>query len=332
MHLLATIAEKINALAPAYKVGGVQKTRKKIGKLSRLPSKVLFDRRTVFEDWGWHYGGRREMQFNIGLEGDLFRYGVAFSLERSQSLPAIDILFPKISLFNEYIAEYGERYLDLRMWRYVKGKKSELYLPGPISKEMINEGTFIFLGATQNKENIDYALVLETLDRLFPLYLHTEGDSASEGFQNKSFAGFVFKAGCARKPSATGGSQKEKALDILLRHNDIQYALYERMCLEYGHDNVGAEINVDGLSIDLVVKVKGEYWFYEIKTASSAKACIRQGLGQILEYSYWPGHQVAARLIIVGEPKLTSDEEMYLSRLRNEMSIPVEYMVIDLND
>lgn len=329
MHLLARIAEQINVMASDYKVGTVQENRKRIGKLSRLPSKVLFDHRTVFEDWAWHYGGRKELQFNIGLEGDFVRYGVAFSLERSQSLPTLDILFPKISLFNEYLSEHSERYVDLRMSYYVGDKKSDEHMPASVPQEMVKDGVFIFLGATQRKENIDYDLVLKTLDRLFPLYLYTEGVSSPEGFQIGCSVGFIFKSGCSQKLSATAGNVKEKALDILLRHNDMQYRLYEKMCLAHGSENVGAEIKVNGLSIDLVVRSKDEYWFYEIKTASSARACIRQGLGQILEYSYWPGHQRAAKLVIVGEPKLSNDETFYLNRLQNEMSIPIEYMAID---
>ncbi len=110
MHLLAQIAEEINKKAYAYEVGNLQNIRKKIGGLSRIPSSQLFDQRTVFEEWGWHYGGRKELQFNIGIEGDYLRYGVAFSLECSQSLPSIDILRPKILLFNEFLSEYGEHF------------------------------------------------------------------------------------------------------------------------------------------------------------------------------------------------------------------------------
>lgn len=88
MHLLAQIAEEINKKANEYDVGKLQSIRKQIGGLSRLPSSQLFDQRTVFEEWGWHYGGRKELQFNIGIEGGNLRYGVAFSLECSQSLPA----------------------------------------------------------------------------------------------------------------------------------------------------------------------------------------------------------------------------------------------------
>ncbi|MFS2139168.1 hypothetical protein [Duganella sp. Dugasp56] len=329
---MAKIADQINSLALHYRVGSLQKDRKRIGKLSRLPSKVLFDQRTVFEDWGWHYGGRKELQFNIGLEGNLIRYGVAFSLELSQSLQNIEILLPQIVLFNEYLSENSSRFSDLRMSYHFKNERDGECAPSSIPKEKVREGEFIFLGGTQNRNNIDYQLILETLDRLYSLYLYTRSDVIEENVFDVNYEEFSFRPGCKRKPSVTGGSVKEKSLDITLRHNDIQYELHKNLSLLYGSENVGTEIRVNGLSIDLVVRHDEGYWFYEIKTASSARACIRQGLGQILEYSYWPGYQRAAKLFIVGEPLLSPSELVYLNCLRSDLAIPLDYMTIDLGD
>ena len=168
MHLLGQIAEEINNYSKKYDVGNLQTIRKNIKSLSKLPSRFLFDQRTVFEEWGWHYGGRTELQFNIGIEGNFLRYGVAFSLECSQSLPSIEVLVPKIELFNEFLVESSERFSDLRMWHYEEDRSKD-YMPSLIPQELVREGTFIFLGAKQELKNIDYSLVLETLDRLLPL-------------------------------------------------------------------------------------------------------------------------------------------------------------------
>lgn len=327
MHLLAQIAEEINKKANEYDVGKLQSIRKQIGGLSRLPSSQLFDQRTVFEEWGWHYGGRKELQFNIGIEGDNLRYGVAFSLECSQSLPSIDVLIPKIALFNEYLAEYGEQFTDLIMWHYQDGRSND-YIPSSIPQELVREGVFIFLGGKQNKDCVNYPLVLETLDRLLPLYLSTE-KAGNQVYATTQDHSFEFKSGCSIKVSSTSGSIAEKDLNILLRHNDLQYRLYKELSEIYGKKNVGAEVNVNGSSIDLVVKREDEYWFYEIKTASTVKACIRQALGQIMEYSYWPGHQQATKLVIAGEPMPTEEESKYLDFLREEFDIPIEYREIN---
>jgi hypothetical protein len=108
--------------------------------------------------------------------------------------------------------------------------------------------------------------------------------------------------GCSLKASATVATQIHKQLDLALRHNLLQQALYDRLVLKYGDKNVGTE-NVSGVGtrVDVVVKRKEEYWFYEIKTAHSPRACLREAVGQLLEYAFWPGGQLATRLIVIGE-------------------------------
>ncbi len=327
MHSLSQISEELNKRAKNYKVGGLQKIRKEIGGKSKLPSRKLFDQRTVFENWGWHYGGRTELQFNIGIEGEIFRYGVAFSLACSQSLPRIDVLIPKNALFNEFLSEYASKFSDLRMWHYDNNnERSTDSMPFSIPEELVKEGVFIFFGGKQDIHNLDYSLILETLDRLLPIYLFTE--KAVSIREMKKAPGFNFKPGCVEKTSSTSGKLSRKKLNIRLKYNDIQFKLYSELVKVYGQDNVGAEIYVNGISIDLVVKNGGDYWFYEIKTASTAKSCIRQALGQILEYSYWPGNQHASKLIIVGEAEANSEENQYVDFLCTTFSIPLEYLCI----
>lgn len=328
MHFLEYVAAEINKNSKSYEVGNLQNLRKKINNQSRLSSRQLFDQRTVFEEWGWHYGGRKELQFNIGIEGDFLRYGVAFSLECSQSLPSIEILIPKIALFNEYLNEYCEDFSDLRMWHYEGNGRSSEYMPSSIPQERVREGVFIFLGGRLEKSRIDYDLILETLDRLLPIYLCTEGGHPDVAIKEK-LVDFRFSAGCTKKPSKTSGLLTQREWDIRLKHNDYQNSLYSELSNIYGKENVGTEIYLNGLSIDLVVKQGEGYWFYEIKTASTARACIRQALGQILEYSYWPGHQRAAKLIIVGLAVASAEEISYIDYLRNTFGLPLEYQSID---
>ncbi|MCK8664863.1 hypothetical protein M1M11_08195 [Pseudomonas azerbaijanoccidens] len=327
MSFLAHVAAEINKKSKSYEVGKLQNLRKKLNNLSRLPSSQLFDQRTVFENWGWHYGGRKELQFNIGIEGDFLRYGVAFSLECSQSLPNIDILVPKIARFNEYLNEFCENFSDLRMWYYEDDIRSSEYMPSSIPQEQVEEGFFIFLGAKSEKAAIDYDRILETLDRLLPIYLFTEGGLPEIALEKRLFD-FRFSAGCTEKPSQTSGTLTQRELDIRLRHNDYQRSLYTELSALYGKDNVGTEIYANGLSIDLVVKQGENYWFYEIKTASTARSCIRQALGQIMEYSYWPGHQRAVKLIIVGSAVANQDEISYIEYLQETFGLPLEYKAI----
>lgn len=62
----------------------------------------------------------------------------------------------------------------------------------------------------------------------------------------------------------------------------------------------------------------------------SARGCIREALAQLLEYSFWPGAQVAEKLVIVGEPALDSESKRYIGVLRKEFLLPIEYQQFDL--
>jgi len=80
----------------------------------------------------------------------------------------------------------------------------------------------------------------------------------------------------------------------------------------------------------VVLRHGSDYWFYEIKTALSARGCVREGLAQLLEYSFWPRLQEAKRLIIVGEPALDADTNTFLARLRSQFALPVYYERFDM--
>jgi hypothetical protein len=106
---ITEIAHRINDHSEHYKVGQLQEIRATLHGRRRGRS-AIFDAQTIFEGangYAYHWGGREELQSNIGIEElkskKHLRYGVAFSLDTSQSLPNIEILFPKIERFNEFL-------------------------------------------------------------------------------------------------------------------------------------------------------------------------------------------------------------------------------------
>ena len=332
---LTKITHEINVRSKRYDLGDLQKIRKEVLGLKRLASQDIFTSTTTFDDWAFHYGGRKELQFNIGLEsldgGNEIRFGVAFSLECSQSLPSIDILIPKIAMFNDYMQSNSESFADMRMWHYQDNRSTD-YTPSPIPPELITEGVLVFLGVRQPIDHLDYDAAIKAMNRLLPLYLYTETDGKIEQPRNKGKTwAFQFKPGCTSKSSTADANLAKRKLDIQLRHNDIQEALYQKLSDEYGNENVGTELSSgSGTSVDLIVKHSNEYWFYEIKTAHTAKACIRQAIGQLLEYSYWPKNQEATRLVIVGEPALDEEGSLYIETLKSKVFLPLDYESIKI--
>ena len=113
-------------------------------------------------------------------------------------------------------------------------------------------------------------------------------------------------------------------------HNQLMLKLYERLCSESGKDNVGTEIRVGTKRIDAVVKGKGFYDIYEVKTASNSFDCVTEALGQICQYAYLYCRDNIGKMIIVGAPAASSEVEQYLSWFRKKHSMEVYYMQVPL--
>jgi hypothetical protein len=337
---MRSIAEELNSRAATHPIGELQRFRKQFKKLKRSPGMQLFDSKTIKDNFAFHYGGRHELQFNIGFEDideeRYLRYGVAFSLEPSQALPTEkvhEVLLPKIRRFNEYVSQNPYDYSDMRMW--VERGNTKLtpdYMPSPIL-DNADPGNFIFLGKHDPVEQIDYEVILSTFDRLLPLYSFIEDAASLAPIPDPARPPFVFRAGWRNKPTYAVTTLAQKELDVRLRHNEIQQFLCEQLADKYGAANIGSEIpSGNGMRIDVVVRLNDGYLFYEIKTEQTARMCIREALPQLLEYSFWPRAQVAKRLFIVGEAELDGESEEYLETLKRKFGLPVDYEQITLND
>ena len=320
------LAAEINARASGYSIGELQNLRAKLKGLKRVPGTAIFSGQTTFDDWAFHHGGRSELQFNVGtetsVEGDIVRFGLAFSFETSQSLPSIDVLVPKVALFNEYVRAEPDALSGFEMWHFQDGQRSLNRMPSAISADLVRTGTFVFLGGWCPSDAVDVDGVLGDLDRLLPLYQFVE----SGGIAQVNSSEFMFRAGNNAKKRTTVGNLTAKALSIDLRHNELQEILYRELCAEFGRENVGTEVpSGTGGRIDAVSRENEKLTFYEIKVGHSVKALLREAIGQLLEYSIWPGANEPASLVVVGEPKASESAEQYLKVLNESLPFNVSY-------
>ncbi len=139
---------------------------------------------------------------------------------------------------------------------------------------------------------------------------------------------FKFKKGHTPKKTGTVKVAAPKAeAEAELLHNEMQTKLYNDLCAIHGEDYVGTENSTgSGTSIDLVVQTPKFRWFYEIKTADSVRACIRQAIPQLLEYAYWQcDASTADKLIVVGPAAITPEAEKYLNFLRDTFKLELSY-------
>ncbi len=333
MRLLADIVSELDTRAKDFEIGSLQASRAKIKGLKRTATRLFGN--VNHPDWAHHHGGREELQFNVGYEGadsdaPVFRHGVAFSFEPSRSMPDIETLSAKVPRFNEFLQSHMDELADFEMWHYDGQTRSQNYPVSCIPERLVKLHTFIGLGRTCGPEQIDLDLVLRDFDRLLPLYLATEGKDVARADANAPGHGpVVFRAGCARRVEWTSATQIAKTISVSLRHAAIQQALYDRLVVEFGKDNVGTENQcLAGGRVDVSVRRQGSLALYEIKTSSTARGCIREALGQLFDYAFWPTGAFVSGLYVVGEPPLTADASSYLARLNERLPVPLGYVQV----
>lgn len=339
-HFHELIAQ-IEHAAPPFAISGLQRRRTEIGALSRK-ARSIFGGRPPVQDWAFHFGGRGELQFNVGIDRmpdgrRAFRTGVAFSLQPSRSMPDIARLEPRIAWFNAWLREHPEELQDLSMWHFY-GDRSADYAVGPIPEQRIQRGTFIFVGDRQLLWAVDVHRALRVMDRLLPLWEFVESrrDVAIgkavpfDGEQDLRREALRLDSGRGLDSSRwTTATTRERTFDVYLRHEEIQRRLKAELLVE-GCTEVIFEPLIGTRRIDVVARFGQALWFYEVKTGSTDRACLREGIGQLLEYALWPGATRPQRLVVVGEPPLTPNGQAYLVELNRAFPIPLHYRQLSL--
>ena len=233
---ITAIAKKINDQAADYQIGQLQSLRMQMKGMKRTSS-VIFNpsRKSVNEAEGWafHTGGREELQFGIGIEShaDRFRFGVAFSLEPSRSLPSIATLLPKIDRFNEFVRSNASDMDSFRMWVWRRDKiiKQDTAVR-QIAEDEMEMPNFIFLGRSVSVESVDIPEVLTTFDQLLPLYAFVESGDLHNDLE--AFSGehlpFEFKVGVTISDWDTSVRKPQDEISVVLRSKKIKRRVSRR--------------------------------------------------------------------------------------------------------
>lgn len=339
MATLQEIVDEVNRRAVGRRIGDLQDWRKANRGLGRKAGLHVFGAVRGSDDgpYAFHIGGRSELQFNMGIEkpigGADLRFGVAFSFEPSQSLPDVEPLRPKVALFNEYLRSNAERFATLWMWHHPPDGNGVIPArPAPIGADLVRRGVFVFLGALGHSATPDYGVILDTLDGLLPLYRFVESGGGRAG---EVAASWVEPPLRLRPPSRTGwtaATTAARTLDVELRHRALQAKLCAELAAEFGDGCVGGEHPAPGGgTIDVIVRTDAARILFEIKTASTARGCIREALGQVLDYACWPGGPPVDRVVVVGAEAPTAAEAAYLARLNQRFPVPLEYRHVTLD-
>jgi len=339
MATISSIAERINQAAHGYEFGNLQEMRRRLKSKTRVPMTIFNTaNKSVNDQQGWacHTGGREELQFNIGVEtAGMLRFGVAFSLETSRSMHHIELFYPKIERFNEYLRLHAAEFEDMRMW--IERKEKLIAAPAGVRSIIDSEavrGNFIFMGKAAPIDTAGVEQICAVFDRLFPLYCFVEGgenDAELEATLTGD-APFHFEERLSVGREQAERSPKVGLATVELRSNQIKKRLCEQLRATTPGARLGDEIaSGNGGRIDLVALLPtGRYVYYEIKPAGLARDAIRQALPQLLEYCYRQGSVEAERLVIVSQAVLDAASAAFLVVLRDK-GLPVFYLHVPLD-
>lgn len=154
-----------------------------------------------------------------------------------------------------------------------------------------------------------------------------------DDFGVESISDFIFRPGhLPRSGTRTAYQKPVLSPASQLLHNFLQTRLYEQLVVKYSAEKIGTEVpvGIGRACVDLCLVVDKQHTvFYEIKTNFSARACVREALGQAFEYAYWPDVERAQKLIIVGPADITESLVSYMQLLRTRFGHCVYYQKVD---
>lgn len=114
-------------------------------------------------------------------------------------------------------------------------------------------------------------------------------------------------------------------------HKKFQEKLYEYLNIKYPN----AEISFEKNFIDLLLISDSEVHYYEVKTALTSETCIKQGLGQLLSYSFYEEqvekkHKgLKKKIVIVGQLKAKQYDLEFINYVNESLNVNFEYLSLE---
>lgn len=139
-----------------------------------------------------------------------------------------------------------------------------------------------------------------------------EADETTEGSYNE-------KSETSFERSATA------SVKVNLVHSRIQNRFVKYLQETYPDDKPTGEKQ----RIDAKRETQNEIFIYEIKPFESVYACIRNGIGQLLDYSHQQKSKKEKRIIIVGPNEPEQHDLDFISAVKNVLQIPFGYISFD---
>lgn len=140
----------------------------------------------------------------------------------------------------------------------------------------------------------------------------------------------------ASSASPTSYERPARFVELQHRHVEVSNRLVAYLEAQYGDVNVAQENSIGARRIDVVARTPAGDVFYEIKTYPSLRACVREAIGQLLEYAFYPDKSNAVKLVVVAPGCEKSQEyravAQYMEQLRSALNIPIYLILCNNSD
>lgn len=206
-----------------------------------------------------------------------------------------------------------EPYLSIRAYAIVVEREGTIYEYDPkglghlINVEYI-EDLFLELPLGGYGRTVQRVTKPEYITKIFGYYSSTAKGYDPKGTVDKRNIGKQHRSGAA-----------DYVVDRA--HNRLQQEVFE-----YLSSIQGNEVVMEKGNVDIIVKSGTKTTFYEIKAYNSAKQCLREALGQIIEYSWFKNSERnKLNLIIVGPRKPTQIEKEYINYIKSSFQQSITF-------
>lgn len=116
---------------------------------------------------------------------------------------------------------------------------------------------------------------------------------------------------------------KKNHLIIEAAHNKLQQEFYNNLVDKYGSDKVKLEDHF----VDIKLIERNKITYFEVKPYSTASDCIKDALGQVLDY-LWKDRasfKEELKIVVVGPSPPTKIEKKYIKFLKSNLKIEFDY-------
>lgn len=282
----------------------------------------LFDKSKIIN--GYHYGFLQ----SLNLKGDKhvnknYNIYVYTSYQRKKYL--VGNIKKAICISKDKSSEIFHIY---KKNGWLKEMSEQLKIAGINDKSFLNTQPMIFFNNKFKFKDVEYYKpfkeisdndknILTTryklLEKKFEFIFENTDDTSDEDYKEG-------------KIKSTNKRRKHISCDIEYDpyHDKIQKSLKEILKKEY------PTVLYESSRVDLKAKTKSNEWhYYEIKT-DSPKISIRNALGQLMEYCYYPNTNKAKRLFIISDRAPDNETVVYLENIRKKFGLPIYYRFFDI--